>query len=177
MPSRALSILIGTLCAAILPLGALHSAEPDIKTPSPVIFLADNLDEEDNLGFCIDTVGRGISDRLHLHSCKPRGGDVQFRYNAGTGHIASATFDGKCAEVLGKGSDGDKFGLLDCSEKPSQRFSHNAEDGTFRFKAADGLCLAAGPTSRQAGPFMARDLLLRACASVDDSLKTWVIRE
>ncbi|NRB29925.1 MAG: hypothetical protein HRU27_04945, partial [Rhizobiaceae bacterium] len=63
------------------------AADPDLKTPSPVIYLADNLDEKDNLGWCIDTVGRGLSDRLHAHSCKPRGGDVQFKFDAQTGQI------------------------------------------------------------------------------------------
>ena len=47
---------------------AAYSAPPDLKTPTPVIYLADNLDEQDNLGFCIDTVGRGFAERLHAHS-------------------------------------------------------------------------------------------------------------
>lgn len=61
---------------AVLILSGMQTASaapPDLKTPAPVIFLADNLDENQNLGFCIDTVGRGLSDRLHAHSCKPQG--------------------------------------------------------------------------------------------------------
>ena len=54
--------------------GPAYAAPPDVKTPTPMIYLADNLDEKDGLEWCIDTVGRGLSDRLHAHSCKPRGG-------------------------------------------------------------------------------------------------------
>ena len=53
-----------------------EAAPPELQTPAPVIYLADNLDEQDKLGWCIDTVGQGLSDRLHAHSCKPHGGDV-----------------------------------------------------------------------------------------------------
>ena len=55
---------------------------PNIKTPAPVIYLEDNLGEKDQLGYCIDTKGRGFGEKLHAHSCKPRGGDVQFRYDS-----------------------------------------------------------------------------------------------
>ena len=54
---------------------AAYSEAPNIQTPSPVLYLANNLDEPDQLGYCLDTVGRGQSDRAHVHSCKPRGGD------------------------------------------------------------------------------------------------------
>ena len=57
-------------------------------------------DEADDLGWCIDTIGRGMSDRLHAHSCKPRGGDVQFRLSETTGQIASVAFEGKCMANL-----------------------------------------------------------------------------
>ena len=73
---------------------------PQIRTPLPVIYLEDNLDEKDNLGYCIDTVGRGFAEKLHAHSCKPRGGDVQFKYDNDEKRIQSATFEGKCAEVI-----------------------------------------------------------------------------
>ena len=38
-----------------------------IQTPSPVIHLAENLDEQDQLGYCIDTRGRGFN--VDLHAC------------------------------------------------------------------------------------------------------------
>jgi hypothetical protein len=56
------------------------SEPPEVKTPAPVIFLADNLNEPEKLGWCIDTKGRGFSEVLHAHSCKPHGGDVQFLF-------------------------------------------------------------------------------------------------
>ena len=74
---------IAFACLLVIPVTAANVAfadPPDMKSPTPVIHLADNLDEADNLGWCIDTFGRGLSDRLNAHSCKPQGGDVQFRY-------------------------------------------------------------------------------------------------
>ena len=65
-----------------------EAAPPELQTPAPVIYLADNLDEQDKLGWCIDTVGRGLFDRLHAHSCKPHGGDVQFKFDAASGHCS-----------------------------------------------------------------------------------------
>ena len=88
---------------------AAYSAPPDLQTPAPVIYLADNLDEQDNLGFCIDTVGRGFSERLHAHSCKPRGGDVQFDYDRR--RIVSATYAGKCATLQAPAAAGVSLGI------------------------------------------------------------------
>merc|ERR1719316_2658610 len=87
------SLVLCILLCIALPTDA---GSPDLKTPEPVIYLADNLDEKDNLGFCIDTVGKGLSEKLHAHSCKPKGGDVQFYYNAASRQIVSATYSGKC---------------------------------------------------------------------------------
>lgn len=49
-----------------------------VITPAPVIHLADNLDEADGLGWCIDTVGRGFNTALQVHSCKPQGATCSF---------------------------------------------------------------------------------------------------
>ena len=73
--------LVFTLFFIVLNIKSIFGTEPYIKTPSPVIYLENNLDEKDNLGYCLDTIGRGFADKLHAHSCKPRGGDVQFRYD------------------------------------------------------------------------------------------------
>lgn len=43
-----------------------------------------------------DTLGRGYSEELQAHSCKPGGGDVHFTFLAQTGQIASVEFDGRC---------------------------------------------------------------------------------
>jgi len=154
-----------------------QAAPPDLQTPSPVIYLADNLDEKDNLGWCIDTLGRGWSEQLQTHSCKPQGGDVQFAYNEETRRIASVEFPGKCATVHGPTAAGVTFDLLDCwSTSGEQRFVYNEEALAFMPESDQSLCLAAGAQSQSAGPFMSRVLELAPCASTDASLKQWVIK-
>ena len=51
---------------------------PIIQTPAPLIHLAVNLDEQDELGWCIVTRGNGFAEDLHGHSCKPDVDDFQF---------------------------------------------------------------------------------------------------
>ena len=155
---------------------AAYSASPDLQTPAPVIYLADNLDEQDNLGFCIDTVGRGFGERLHAHSCKPRGGDVQFLYDKAARRIASATYAGKCATLTAPAAAGVSLGLLDCSkDSAAQVFDYDAEAMEFRPGANRGLCLVVGAASRTAGPFMSRSLDLAPCAATDAARKQWRI--
>ena len=63
--------------------------------------------EKDKLGWCIDTKGRGFTEELHAHSCKPTNkdasfvfdDDVLFRYNDVSGQIRSATYANKCAQI------------------------------------------------------------------------------
>ena len=167
--------------AIFLPLAltsAAYAEPPDLKTPAPVIYLADNLDEQDRLGWCIDTRGRGFSDRLHTHSCKPRGGDVQFRYEEAARRIASATFSGKCAALLAPAATGVTLGLVDCAKNaPGQVFDYDAAAMEFRPGADRSLCLVAGAASRSAGPYMSRDLALAPCASTDAKFKQWRIKK
>ena len=152
------------LCA-MLPVAALAES-PALQTPAPVLYLADNLDEPDALGYCLDTVGRGLSDRAHLHSCKPRGGDVQFMYDD-QGQIKSATFDDLCLDV----SNG--FALTRCTGGAGQVFTWS-DTAELRLAADPELCLASAPESRRAGPFVARDLVLADCETTPVDLKTWV---
>ncbi len=173
MSAVRLSIIAASL---MLPTAIARSAPPDLKTPAPVIYLADNLDEKDGLGFCIDTVGRGLSDRLHAHSCKPQGGDVQFLFDGANGHIRSATFDNKCAALMSAPAEGVKLALLDCTDSAEQHFMFAAADGEIHPAGHDDLCLAVGPASRSAGPFMARDLMLADCASTDAGSRQWVVK-
>lgn len=155
-----------------------HQATADmvqIKTPAPVIHLADNLDEADSLGWCIDTVGRGFADMLHAHSCKPQGGDVQFRFDAASGAVRSVAFDGKCMQVGEKGAATD-FALLDCdSANAAQQFMIDKESGTIRPQGRSQSCVAVGEESRSAGPFLSRDLILAPCVTLADSHRRWVI--
>ena len=167
---------LAVLLLLLIPMTA-HAASPDLQTPAPVIYLADNLDEKDRLGWCIDTVGRGFGERLHAHSCKPRGGDVQFRYDGKARRIASATYDGKCATLTAPAAAGGSLGLVDCSKDAvAQDFDYDAEAMEFRPGADKALCLVAGAASRSAGPFMSRALELAPCAATDPALKQWRIK-
>ena len=156
----------------------VEAAPPELQTPAPVIYLADNLDEQDKLGWCIDTVGRGLSDRLHAHSCKPHGGDVQFKFDAASGQLQSATFDGKCAALQAAAAPGVKFGLVTCDgSEENQRFIYDAAKMRFNPKGNTALCLAVGGSSRIAGPFMSRNLELANCAATEAKFLTWRIKQ
>ena len=164
--------LRAVLLLLLIPVAA-SAAPPDLRTPAPVIYLADNLDEKDKLGWCIDTVGRGFGERLHAHSCKPRGGDVQFLYDKAARRIASA----KCATLTAPPATGVSLGLVDCSkDSAAQVFDYAAAAMEFRPGGDPSLCLVAGAAGRSAGPFMSRDLGLAPCGSTDAKLKQWRIK-
>ncbi len=168
---------LATLLLSSLVTLSVNAAPPELQTPEPVIYLADNIDEKDELGWCIDTLGRGWSEQLQTHSCKPQGGDVQFSYNKETRQIASVEFPGKCATLHESAAAGVSFDLLDCSSTSTEQlFMYNAETSEFMPEGDQSLCIAAGAESRSAGPFMARDLELAPCASTDAKLKQWVVK-
>jgi len=153
-----------------------HADSPTIKTPSPVIYLADNLDEKDNLGWCIDTIGRGFAERLHAHSCKPRGGDVQFSYDLQTKLIKSVAFPDYC--MVNRPDSQSTFGLETCDPNmPEQLFTYEVSKQEIRPANNSELCVVTGPQSRSAGPFMSRALVLADCAKTDDAFKQWIIVE
>lgn len=146
-----------------------------IQTPSPVIYLADNLDEPGQNGWCIDTQGRNFSETLHTHSCKPAGGDVQFSYDEASGQIRSVPYTGKCAQLLAP-SDTARFGLLDCdAANAAQRFDYDSAAMELSVRGDRASCISAGAQSRQAGPWVARDLNLTPCADTPAGLKQWVV--
>jgi len=170
------SWLAAFLLSSLVTLPA-NAATPELQTPAPVIYLADNIDEKDELGWCIDTLGRGWSEQLQTHSCKPQGGDVQFSYNKETRQIESVEFQGKCATLHETAAAGVSFDLLDCSAtSAAQLFIYNTETLEFMPEGDRSLCIAAGAESRSAGPFMSRVLELAPCASTDASLKQWVVK-
>ena len=172
-----------TACAVVWLSTAWHSTavnatEPELQTPAPVIFLKDNLGESSNLGWCIDTVGRGLSDRLHAHSCKPRGGDVQFRYDQNDKKIVSVAFAELCAEVDSAADDGYRFLLSTCQpENTAQEFIYNADDLMFRISQNTDLCVAVDQTISSAGPFLSRQLVVEKCDEVALERARWVIKE
>ncbi|MEP2802439.1 MAG: RICIN domain-containing protein [Alphaproteobacteria bacterium] len=164
------------LLAALLSESA-RATPPNLQTPGPVIYLVDNLDEKNQLGWCIDTLGRGFSEQLQVHSCKPQGGDVQFYHDPASGHIASAEFEGKCATLIGSSDINVPFGLHDCkASNKDQAFVYDPESKEFHPSYDEKLCLAAGAESRTAGPFMSRDLQLQPCMSVASKLRRWIVK-
>ncbi len=169
--------LFATFLLSSLSTLSANAAPPELQTPEPVIYLADNLDEQDNLGWCIDTLGRGWSEQLQTHSCKPQGGDVQFSYIKETRQIASVEFPGKCATLHETAAAGVSFDLLDCSSTSAEQlFTYNTETSELMPEGDHSLCIAAGAGSQSAGPFMSRILELAPCASTDAKLKQWVIK-
>ncbi len=168
------------LATAVLLLAATAaiSAPPNLRTPAPVIHLADNLDEADDFGWCIDTIGRGLSDRLHAHSCKPRGGDVQFRFVETTGQIVSVAFKEKCMANLHPEDPTEPLGLVDCDVLASaQQFIYDPASMTFRPSEDETKCLSVGADSRSAGPFMARNLRFSECSAAHMRFQQWIVRQ
>jgi len=155
----------------------INSNTPNIQSPNPIIHLADNLDEQDKLGYCIDTDGKDFSDSLQVHSCKPQGDDVLFYYDEETQQISSATYSGFSAAMIGGPKIGMTISLVKSDpESSEQKFIYNKESGEFRPKENTELCLAAGSESDAAGPYMSRTLSLQPRESTDKKLKTWVIK-
>ena len=155
----------------------LDSGIPNIQSPDPIIYLVNNLDEQDNLGYCIDTDGKGFSNSLQVHSCKPNGDDVLFYYDETTQQICSATYPGFSAAMVGGPKIGMTISLIESDpESSEQKFIYDKESGEFRPKANTELCLAAGSESDDAGPYMSRTLSLQPRESTEKTLKTWMIK-
>lgn len=171
MTPHPLTLSLTTLALIASPVLA---APPDLQTPAPVIYLSDNLDEVDRLGWCIDTQGRGFAENLQAHSCKPQGGDVQFSLDTDTGHIRSVAFAGYCMEYV---PDADPvFALATCAQDNlRQRFRY--DPATEAISPADdpAQCVTVAAQSRQAGPFMSRTLLMAPCDDTDPILRRWTV--
>lgn len=168
--------LAAAFASLILPHAALAES-PVIQTEGPIIHLADNLGEEAKLGWCIDTEGRGHSDQLHAHSCKPMGDDVLFSYDAEQERIESATYAGQCMAYNAPDSAENPFGLIACDDTDAnQRFLFDSETGQIRLGSDATRCVTVSATIDDAGPFQSKDLLLGACEDLEPSFTTWVIR-
>ncbi len=162
----------------------LFAAEPNVPTEPPYIVLSDNLDEPNGYGFCIDTYGRGHSELLQTHTCKPKpeegsprnhsGHDVRFEYNSETNKIQSYAFEGLCMQgLLATGKS--ELALLECSDAKHQYFVYNEEDQTFRLKADTSYCLAVTSETQEAGPWVKRPLELAQCDQVEPKLMQWTV--
>ncbi|SMX51207.1 ricin-type beta-trefoil lectin domain protein [Actibacterium lipolyticum] len=173
---KTVTLLCTTLCLTF-PLAAFAEA-PTIQTQGAIIYLADNLDEDAMLGWCIDTEGRGLSDQLHAHSCKPTGDDVLFDYAADKGRISSATYDGLCMAYNAAESVESPFGLIACDETDeAQRFVYDEASMEIRLGMDATQCVTVSTAIDDAGPFQSRDLILAACDSLEPSFKQWVIQD
>ncbi|SOH95337.1 Ricin-type beta-trefoil lectin domain-containing protein [Monaibacterium marinum] len=149
-----------------------------IQTVGPIIYLADNLGEEAMLGWCIDTEGRGLSDQLHAHTCKPTGDDVLFSFEPDTGSITSATYDDICMTYNAPDNVENPFGLIACDETdPTQSFAYDEAKMEIHLAADTAQCVTVAPTIDDAGPFQSRDLIVAACADLEPAFKQWVIRD
>ena len=175
-----LSKILAISVALTAPITA-YSEAPKLKSGKPVIYLADNLDEKDQLGWCIDTLGRGFQDKLQTHSCKPAregGNDTQFSHDANSGQIRSVPYQGKCMTYAEPDHESVPFHLLDCKDgDKSQQFDYDKESQQIHPRGDKTNCVVAGSSSKSAGPFMSRKLVVSNCESADDSIKQWVVAE
>lgn len=174
---------IGFLVALAVGSSALTAAAeaPVLQSHSPVIYLADNLDEKDKLGWCIDTQGRGFAEILHSHSCKEaaRGiSDTQFSYDPSSGQIRSVPFEGKCMSFSDPENAVSPFGLHDCQDgEITQAFDYDAETMEIRFASDPSQCVTVAPESRAAGPYMSRNLIYGDCDSAAPRFKQWIVKD
>jgi len=164
--------------------GAVLAEKPSVPTEAPYIVLAQNLDEPNGYGFCLDTYGPGQSELMQTHSCKPKtkegtprnnsGHDVRFEYNSDTKQVSSYAFEGQCMQVL-VATGKSEFGLLDCSDHPHQKFVYEEKDSTLRLDADQNYCVAVVSETQEAGPWVKRPLTLVECGETEQFLKQWIV--
>ncbi|CZF81179.1 Ricin-type beta-trefoil lectin domain protein [Grimontia celer] len=174
-----------TLLSALLAFCGFAQAEaPTVPNPGPYIVLSQNLDEPNGYGFCIDTLGRGKSDLVQTHTCKPekegvprdyQDNDARFSYDKESGQVKSWAFEGHCMQVLM--ADGwNVFALLECSDHPRQQFVFNSGDRTLRLNEDQSLCVIVDSKTQPAGPWVKRPLKLENCEKTEASLKQWTVK-
>lgn len=173
-------LTLGTLAA----IGNLAYADaPKVPSAAPYIVLSENLDEPNGYGFCLDTLGRGQTDLMQTHTCKPHqegesrdysGYDTRFSYNSETGQIESYPFEGFCVQALVTDT-ASVFALLECSDHPRQSFLYDESDLTLRLKENTDSCITVSSETEAAGPWVKRSLMLQNCEEVDASVKQWTV--
>lgn len=171
-----------SLICLLVGLGTSVSADaPQVPSDVPFIVLADNLDEPNGYGFCLDTAGRGLSDFVQAHSCKPPAkdgagnptpNDTQFMYDADNMRVESVAYPGVCMQVL-MSTYTTAFALLDCDDHPRQKFVLSSEDQTLRMGEDQTMCVSVTSETIEAGPWSRRDVALTACDETEDALKQW----
>lgn len=154
---------------------------PQVPSDAPFFVLADNLDEPNGYGFCLDTAGRGLSDFMQAHSCKPAAkdaagkptpNDTQFTYDAESMRVESVAYPGVCMQIL-VSTYTTAFALLDCDDHPRQKFVFSSEDKTLRMDEDQSMCVGVTSETVEAGPWSRRDLALAPCEDTENALKQW----
>lgn len=169
-------ILFKSIAALAVVSASALAEPPKLQTAAPVIYLADNLDEKDELGWCIDTLGRGFAQRLQAHSCKPSGGDVRFSFDAQTGRIQSVEYSDYCMAY--QPNEESTFALVTCDTAATdQQFVYDPDSQTIRTAEDESTCVSVGQNSHSAGPYMLRELVLTDCVTTREVLKEWVVLE
>jgi len=171
------SVFCILLCAAT---SALANT-PKVPSDAPYIVLADNVDEPNGYGFCLDTAGRGMSDFMQSHSCKPAAkddagnptpNDTQFLFDAKNMRVESVAYPGVCMQVL-ISRYSTAFALLDCSEHIRQKFIYSPKDKTLVMEEDQAMCVSVVSVREAAGPWSRRELALTSCVETEDALKQW----
>lgn len=151
--------------------------EPEIQMVGPVIYLADNLNEKEKLGWCIDTEGKGQGDQLQAHSCKPAGDDTQYSYDISTSTIRSVNYDNQCMSFNDPENAVNPLGLVDClDDDPKQQFAYDSDNMEIRIGDDPSQCVTVAETIVEAGPYQSRDLLVASCQDLSANFKQWVVR-
>ncbi|MCV2403141.1 hypothetical protein OFY17_09655 [Marinomonas sp. C2222] len=179
-----LTLKLSVLSVFALPFGNALATAPNVPTEAPYIVLSKNLDEPNGYGFCIDTYGRGQSELMQTHTCKPKrpegtprndsSHDVRFEYKAATQQISSYAFEGQCMQVL-RATGKTSFALLECSDHPHQKFVYQESDRTLRLDKDPSQCVVVESNTEKAGPWVKRQLALLECGKVDADLKQWTV--
>jgi len=159
----------------------------------PSISVAADLDEPNQLGFCLDIKGFGSGincESLQAHSCKESASDTQFEHVSTTNSIRSVNYDSNCnvntspndracVTVTGNLLPNAELGLTSCDESSdNQIFEAKPIAGGHVLRAGGedtGLCLVVSDTTRAAGRYVARNLFIAVCSQTDNELKTWTI--
>ncbi|RVU85640.1 hypothetical protein EOL70_06720 [Leucothrix sargassi] len=174
-----LTSAIGLLLCATTP---AFADAPKVPSDKPYFALADNLDEPNGYGFCLDTAGRGKTDLLQTHTCKPASkdkegkptpNDTQFWYDAENKRLESVAYPGMCMQVL-MSPYANVFALLECGDQPRQKFVYSSENKMLKMDEDQTKCLSVVSETQKAGPWSSRALALTACEETEDSLKQWI---
>lgn len=174
---KALSTLVASASLFIISAHAdTPSDGPNIQAEGPIIYLKDNLDEQANLGWCIDTEGKGFSDQLQAHSCKPEGYDTLYYYDEPSSMVQSVEFVEKCMAFNAPENAVNPFGLVDCAEDDmSQKFIYDKDSMEIRIFTDEATCVTVAETIIEAGPYQSRDLIAAPCKDLDASFKQWTV--